>query len=332
MAESAPSVPEELESSPRVGPLESLYAGELEAVEKYDALLAGGVSEKELAGEFPALFQLYRRLLRQTMKMTALSDAAQLQMMRTSRELSRAMADLTRVNEHLGRLNEEKDEILALASHDMRTPLSGIVGLSDILLESPSLSAAESQDFLKSIRSSAEDLCDMINDLLDIYRVESADQDIRIGESSLQQILEQIEEEHRLAARAKEVTLVIEQLGADRVVRLDKPLFLRVVNNLVGNAIRFTPAGKKVTIRLGLTDSFIGLEVADEGPGIPEEERQNILSGKARLRVRPASRTGSAGVGLLIVKRILDKRNGILQCEGVEGKGSVFSVQFPLAA
>lgn len=331
MAES--TVQEQLDAAPRVGPLEALYANELETVEKYDALLASGAAtEKELAENFPSMFQSFRRLLKQTMKMTALGDAAQLQMLRTSRELSRAMEDLTRVNDHLGRLNEEKNEILALASHDMRTPLSGIVGLSDILLDSPSLSEDEKQDFLKNIRTSAEDLCDMINDLLDIYRVESADQEARVVETNLQQMIELVQQDHSLAARAKEVTLVINQLGEDRLVRLDQPLFLRVVNNLVANAIRFTPAGRKVTISLGLLPNAIGLEVADEGPGISDEDRQNILSGKARLRVRPTSRTGSAGVGLLIVKRILDKRNGVLQCEAEAGKGSAFSVQFPLSA
>lgn len=312
------------------GPIEALYLNELELTEKY-AAYSPDASDPALAKNFQSVFTSYKRLLKQTMKMTALSDAAQRQMLRTSRELSRAMDDLTRVNHQLSQLNEEKDEILALASHDMRTPLSGIVGLSDILLESPSLSPAESQDFLQSIRTSAGDLCDMINDLLDIYRVESAGDDTRVVKTTLDEIIGGIEEEHRLPARAKEVTLVINQVGADREISVDKPLFLRVVNNLVSNAIRFTPAGKNVKITLAILDKSLGLEVADEGSGMSEEDRQNILTGKAKLRVRPTSRTGSAGVGLLIVKRILDKRGGFLQCESELGKGTVFSVEFPLA-
>ncbi len=314
--------------------VERLYSREANALEAAEAMLAGGdVTKAELAGQLRELTGHYRGLLRQTIKITTISDAAQLQLRRTSKELAEAVDKVGKLNTVLQSLQLEKDEMFAMAVHDLRSPLSGICGLAAIM-QDPSLSADEElRGMSGEVSGLGNNLLAMISDLVDLYRLESGGMVVKAEPSNVRSLADTLATSLSPNARRKYITLLVKTGGAvDQEFPLDIEQFHRLAGNLVSNAIKYSPSSTTVTVRIELHHGKLHLSVRDQGPGISKADQTKLFRKFTRLTARPTGGETSSGLGLAIVKRLVQNLSGDVWCESELGAGATFYVTLPVTA
>ncbi len=236
--------------------MQALFAKELSVLKEAEGAFARHPPPEELEHYCEMLADHYRSMLAQMMKLTSISDASQLQLKRTKLELSSALSNVERLNRNLEAVSQEKDEILALAAHDLRSPLSGIRGLADLIVEESGSAPDEVHSYAREIVNVADDTLEMIRDILDIYRLDGGTADGQSAESSrISDLLAEVADISRANALRKRITMVIESVDADRSILIEKPLIVRILENLVSNALKYTPRESTVTVRIDIEES-----------------------------------------------------------------------------
>ncbi|MBL8228713.1 MAG: PAS domain S-box protein [Bryobacterales bacterium] len=224
--------------------------------------------------------------------------------------------------------NRAKSEFIAAISHELRTPLNVIAGSSELLLET-SL-RPDSQHYAEVIHSNARALTRLINDLLDISRIEAGQIDIEAVPFDPVLILEAVCDQFRAAAQSKGLLLDLLLLGRvpDRLIG-DPGRLRQITSNLVGNAVKFTRAGR-IHVTLKNCGSGVRIAVKDDGEGIPAEAVERIFEKFVQLRTGSAQSRLGVGLGLTISRRLAEAMRGRLYVESEVGKGSCFTVELPL--
>jgi signal transduction histidine kinase len=251
---------------------------------------------------------------------------------RLNNELVTAQRELAKKNAELGKLNAQKNQFLGMAAHDLRNPLSVILTLSEFLLdENLKVTGDERQEFIRRIRSSSEFMLRLVNDLLDISKIEAGRLDLDLEAADLRAIVEANLALNRYLADKREVKLSL--VGDEAVPRLmlDASKIEQVLNNLIVNAIKFSPSGGTVEVRLNKGENDVTISVSDQGPGIPEEEFHKLFNPFEKTSAKSATKEKSTGLGLAIVKKIVSGHQGRIRVESQVGRGSTFHVTLPLA-
>ena len=233
----------------------------------------------------------------------------------------------------LKHLNKLKDDLLSITSHDLRSPITGILGFTDILLEDDVLNE-DHKEYLGHIKDSSEFLLALINDILDLSRVQSDEYNIEKQPLYAEDLIHSSLNTLRYMATPKRITLDFENT-ADKPAWVfgDKGALIRIFNNLLSNAIKFTPANGKVgTVVETDEENRVVISITDNGLGIPEDKIPQLFD-----RFSKASRAGTAGekstgLGLAITKELVERHDGLIEVESEEGKGSCFKLIFPLIA
>jgi len=237
----------------------------------------------------------------------------------------------TRVEERtkaLKKLNEEKNEFLGIAAHDLKNPLSGIRTSAEILQRYyPNDGKAEK--FIQNIIASADQMLDIVTKLLDVNIIESGGYEVHIRSISLDVFDKKIEN-YQVRAAEKAIMLSHESIKAN--IFADEFALHQVLDNLISNAIKFSPKWSKVCVRMvrHLSESrepTVRIEVQDEGPGLTEKDKLQLFSKFARLSAKPTGQESSTGLGLSIVKRLVEAMGGRVWCESEHGKGAKFTVE-----
>ncbi len=251
-----------------------------------------------------------------------------------SAALERATAELQEANDRLRQLDQLKDDFLATVSHELRTPLTSIRSFSEILLDNPDLEPEERSSFLQIIVRESERLTRLINDFLDLSKIESGKMEWHVGEHGLADIVgEAVAATHGVFAE-RHVTLTTELESAQSPVRCDRDRLVQVMINLLSNACKFVPEGEgRVHVRLrGQGDGYL-LEVADNGPGVPAPYREAIfekfrqVSGSV-LKDKPKG----TGLGLAICRQIVEHFGGRIWAEDAALGGACICFTLPAAA
>jgi signal transduction histidine kinase len=230
-------------------------------------------------------------------------------------------------NEELKSLNEEKDRYLGIAAHDLRNPLSSTRGLAEIMLETQ-VDAEQQRDFLDTIRRTSDEMLGLVNDLLDTSVIESGKLDLRRADLDVSKLLGQRLRHLEPPARKKQITLKVDAAQALHA-SVDAARFSQVVDNLITNAIKFSPPGATVTVALRPAAGGFAFSVQDQGPGIAEEDRKLLFRSFQKLSARPTGGEKSTGLGLAIVKKIVDVHGGQIDVDGAPGEGARFTVTMP---
>jgi CheY-like chemotaxis protein len=218
---------------------------------------------------------------------------------------------------------------LADLGHELRTPLSGILGLADLLLETPI--DLEQKTYIEAIRSSGGALIRMIDDLLSWSRIEAGRLTLAAEPFDVRELAESVVELLAPLVVAKGLEVASSIAGDVPVRVVGDPLNLRqILINLIGNAIKFTERGHIALRVVSPCDGKIRFEVSDTGPGIPLKWQGAIFEDYVRVEEETASRDGGAGLGLPISKRIAEAMGGSILLATEEGRGSTFSVELPL--
>ncbi len=271
---------------------------------------------------------LYRRARRAE----ALLLSKQAIIEKQSSDIQEANTLLHEQNIKLHALNEEKNEFLGIAVHDLKNPLSAIYLTTDLITESLKAGKMEKiAHYAASVRSATNQMLSIVGNLLDINKLEQGAWKL-VPEPILSTILHDIIEAHSLAAAAKSISLTLELELAQPTNTwfwADETAFRHIMDNLLSNAIKYTPLKGSVVVRVSEHNSLVHIAVQDTGQGFTEKDKQQMFGKFARLSARPTAGESSTGLGLSIVKKLADSMHAHLWCESEYGNGATFILEFP---
>jgi two-component system phosphate regulon sensor histidine kinase PhoR len=235
--------------------------------------------------------------------------------------------DLTSIRE----LEKNREEFLAIVSHDLRTPLTSMKGFIEVLANGDYESEVKFQEYLGILDSEADRMISLINDLLDLGRLESGKMVLHTEPVLLEDLLTYAVSSMKGLAAQRKVSLEFNPTGGSGLmVEADRRGLLQVMVNLLSNAIKFSPEGGTVEIALRREENHLVIEVLDEGPGVPSEERDRIFDKYHQTGKISSDRGKGSGLGLAIVKRIIDLHGAVISMQEREEKqGSRFLIRMP---
>jgi signal transduction histidine kinase len=252
-------------------------------------------------------------------------------------ELGELAANVNRMNDELRRLYREletaslhKSEFLTNMSHELRTPLNAIMGFSQLLRERLVGDLNERQEeYLDDILGSAEHLLALINDVLDLAKVEAGKVELEIVPFSLRDTLDRGVTMLRERATRNGIDLILDTDPAADSVRGDERRILQVIFNLLANAVKFTRPGGTIEVRSARLDGEIRVSVADSGPGIPAEDQERIFEEFQQAGAGGEQGEGT-GLGLALSRRLVELHRGRLWVESEPGRGATFTFALPV--
>jgi signal transduction histidine kinase len=242
--------------------------------------------------------------------------------LRVSNELIQAQ------NEKLSSLNMEKNSLISMVSHDLHTPFTAIHMWSNVLASADREWTEEEKRAIERIRSAAQSGDQLINRVLDVEGDEVNRQSIQLEKIPLREFLGEYAENFRNRAMDKNIGLSMEFPAPDLTLLADRHLLERAVANLLSNAIKYTHTGGMVTIRLASTPEGTEIQIQDNGPGISEEDLKQIFTRYSTTSNKPSGHEKAHGLGLFIVKRIMQELQGEVRCKSTPGQGSCFTLFF----
>jgi signal transduction histidine kinase len=290
-----------------------------------DAIAAGEVnirSEIQTGDEFEDLSFAFNRMLRNLMTKEDQLKVANL-------DLDRRLDELARANMALYESNRLKGDFLATMSHELRTPLNSILGFSDLMLANPQLSE-KLKRWASNIQQSGKQLLTLINDLLDLAKIEAGKMEVKPESIDLPETAESLLAMFRPLAEKKNIELRSSFPAHMPPVDQDVGKLRQIMSNLLSNAIKFTPEGGRVSLRLETAGDDLLLVVDDTGVGIAPEDQEAVFD-KFRQAANPLTREhDGTGLGLSIVRELAKLLGGDVTLRSELGRGSTFTVRIPL--
>jgi two-component system, NarL family, sensor histidine kinase BarA len=296
-----------------------------------DAIAAGKLTVRaqiQTGDEFEELSHAFNRMLHNLVAM-------QQELRAVNHDLDRKVDELAQANLALFEMNRLKSDFLATMSHELRTPLNSIIGFSEVLAGSDQLNERQRR-YASNIQSSGKMLLGMINDILDLAKIESGKMEVRTEDFSIRDVCEALASLARPIAERKNIDLECRLDEAIPLMRQDPGKLRQVLYNLLSNAIKFTPEGGKVSLKAHAEGRFVVISVADTGIGIAEEDRETIFE-KFRQAGQPGQGDGvltrehqGTGLGLSIVRELTKLLGGDVHLESRPGQGSTFTIKIPL--
>lgn len=224
-------------------------------------------------------------------------------------------------------LDEEKTTLMNIVAHDLKAPLNRILGLAHLLAIDGGV-PQQREEYIRMLKHAAKGGLDLITDLLDVNEIEAARQP-HVAHISVAALCHERLPHYELLAGQKNIRIRVQQQAEGKVLT-DPDYIVRIVDNLVTNAIKFSPPGTEVTIGCELTEKELKITVADQGPGFSEEDRKFLFQKFRKLSARPTGGETSNGLGLAIVKILVDRLHGQIELDSEPGRGSRFSITLPV--
>jgi putative tryptophan/tyrosine transport system substrate-binding protein len=252
-------------------------------------------------------------------------------------KLEKKVEDRTRelafANERLKELDRMKSDFVSHVSHELRTPLTAIKGAVDLILREVAGPLSEKQvHYLTRVRSNTQHLTGLINDLLDLSKIESGRIEVKSSRVSLNGLVREVVEALRPVAAEKVIALEATIREPSIRVWADRDKINQVLMNLIGNAIKFTPVQGRVTVSASKNDEEnVQVSVSDTGPGVPPDERGKIFAKFYRVAETNGENSKGTGLGLAIAKALVELHGGKIWVESEEGGGSKFSFTLPVS-
>ncbi|HBO42592.1 MAG TPA: hypothetical protein DD670_01385 [Planctomycetaceae bacterium] len=254
-------------------------------------------------------------------------------LVQTQEKLKEQTTRATQMADEAKAANATKSQFLANMSHEIRTPMTAILGFSDILLQEASVdrSPPEHIEAIRTIQRNGQHLLDLLNDILDLSKIEAGKLDVERVACSPVQVLSDVVSLMRVRAETKGLSLAVEYAGAiPESIQCDPLRFRQILINLIGNAVKFTETGSvrlvaRLVRRLG-SPSLLQVDVIDTGIGMTQSEISNLFSPFSQADSSTTRRFGGTGLGLTISKRLAEMLGGDISVESVPNKGSTFSV------
>ncbi len=234
---------------------------------------------------------------------------------------------LSQQNELLQTLNTDKNDLMSMLAHDMRSPLNAVVGLSQLLEMEGNLNS-DQQLYIQKMHESVNRANQMIRELLDVNALEQRAA-VALIPVDLPHLVADLITDLRPSAQTKQIRIFLGREISNGELHTAPDLVKRVVENLLTNAIKFSPIGKNIFVSMTETASHVSISVRDEGPGLTPQDRERLFRKFQKLSAQPTGGEVSTGLGLAIVKALVEKINGEIRVESEPGKGAEFIVKLP---
>lgn len=285
-----------------------LFQNEADVLETTECVLNDQrFADNPMRSDYANLAAAYRKLHQHSVRVVRMSD-------RWQRELRD--------------LNELKNTFLGIAAHDLRNPAGAIRSLSWLLLEG-GLDDVTQIGFLQDIYCASDEMLKLLDDLLNVSLIESGRLKLKLEPTNLTELVESRIRVMSMIAQRKGIGIASELDDVPRWT-VDPGRLKQVVDNLISNAVKFSPEDTTVRVKLKCNGVSANIAVRDQGPGIPPEERDNLFGMFHKTSVQPTAGETSTGLGLAIAKKVVEAHGGKIVLESAVGSGSTFSVLLPL--
>jgi signal transduction histidine kinase len=249
-----------------------------------------------------------------------------------NKQLDAKISQLSEKNIELFKANKIKSEFLANMSHEFRTPLNAILGFAELLREKPASDTEKSIRWAENIIASGRSLLNMINDLLDLAKAESAKMEIRIEKTNIPQLLDGLVAFFSPLTEQKMIKVRLDIAEDIPLVNTDSQKVQQILYNLLSNAIKFTPQDGRIQIAASMRDdTTVRISVTDTGPGITQEDQEKIFEKFHQVDGSITRKGEGTGLGLAICKQLADLLVASIQLESEVGHGSTFSLNLPIS-
>lgn len=229
----------------------------------------------------------------------------------------------------LQQLEELKTNFISMMSHDLKTPIARIKGMTDILQRNPTPLATDQREALDTIRHSSDDLLRFINAILQYGKIEAQQIQLNKQSKDINNLLQDVIKRHEFLAQVKHIQIRVE-LETLFPISIDPELIQLVFSNLLENAIKYSPSKSHILISTEETHEAVIIQFADQGPGIPPEEVPHIFMKFFRSRNAKSSAVKGSGLGLYLARYFTELHGGRISVESSYGQGSTFTVELPL--
>jgi signal transduction histidine kinase len=242
-----------------------------------------------------------------------------------SHELEQTSRELKTANERLQELDRLKDDFIATVTHELKTPLTSVRALAEILHDTPSIETAQRKEFARIIVSESKRLSRLINRVLTLQKLETGRLTLDLAPVDIGELIEEATTTHGQLIREKTIQLTIDQPSKPVVVGADRDRLMQVILNLVSNAVKFCPAsGGRIRIRVIPSDKELRVEITDNGQGIPPQDHEAIFDKFHQLRPAGQGRPRGTGLGLAIARQIIEAHGGRIAVDSQPAKGATF--------
>lgn len=257
----------------------------------------------------------------------AIQDALLYQDLREIRD------QLTQANKRLLELDKLKDEFISITSHELRTPMTAIKGYLWMVLNKKSKFNKKTEDYLNEAYQSTNRLINLVNDMLDVSRIESNRIELDLKPIDIVVLVERVYKELLSKIREKRIRFKINRGRSIPRVLADENKIVQVLTNLIGNSLKFTNDNGKITVKFVRKNAVVQVSVQDTGLGISREDQKKLFQKFSRVENSLVSiaETGGTGLGLYICKSLIDLHQGKIWVESVKGKGATFHFTLPVA-
>ena len=247
-------------------------------------------------------------------------------------QLQGHLGELETANAQIAEVSRLKSEFLANMSHELRTPLNAILGFSELLRDdiAGKFTEKQRQDSLANIHNSGRHLLSLINDVLDLTKIEAGRMDLVYEEFALESAFREVLNVVHALAMKKDIEITSSVEPSDALLIADKNKFKQVLYNLLSNAIKFTPPSGKVTVQARAQDQLLKISVQDSGIGIPKDFQHKIFGAFYQVQSASNREYPGTGLGLALTKKLVELHGGSIGFDSADGHGTTFTVELPL--
>ena len=242
-------------------------------------------------------------------------------------ELAKALEEVNMLNRNLKDLNEEKNEFMGVAVHDLKNPLQNILSTARVLNREKSPTPELISSFTSNIIYQTDRMFNLIKKLLDHNAIEQGNIKTRKTIFEIKEFCSQLINDFRDATTKKDIQIQFEDNTNNPALYTDKEILYEILQNLISNAIKFSPAGKNICFKANENESEVVFDVTDEGPGFTDKDKEKIFTKFARLSARPTDNEHSTGLGLSIVKKLTEILGASLKYHSDAGQGTTFTLK-----
>lgn len=252
---------------------------------------------------------------------------------RLNNEMVNMQREMAKKNRELDELNRLKNHFLGIAAHDLRNPIGIVINYSEFLMGNTiPVTEEEQQELLARINRTGHFMLGMVNDLLDIANIESGKLELNLTRENLQEVIQTTITLNELFARAKSMHILFHPPDTPVMLDIDRPKTEQVLTNLISNAIKYSDPGQAITVSVTQSVKLATIHVYDQGQGIRPEEIPLLFQPFQKASSRSTGGEKSTGLGLSIVKKIVEAHGGVAGVNSIFGKGSEFFFSLPVVS
>ncbi|TAE28770.1 MAG: hybrid sensor histidine kinase/response regulator [Candidatus Kapaibacterium sp.] len=229
----------------------------------------------------------------------------------------------------LSRLNHEKNDFMDIAAHDLKNPLTTIKGLADFLRQNNDIPPESVKAILENIIKSSERMFAIVRNLLDVNAIESGNFHFTPSQVDMEEIVRDLMQQYEYQASQKKIRFAFTLEGGSALVSANTDSMTQILDNVLSNALKYSPHDAEVRITLTKQNGTVRCAIQDEGQGLSDADKEKLFGKFAQLSAQPTGGEQSTGLGLFIVKKLVEAMNGKVWCESVHGKGATFFLEFP---